>query len=148
MKSSFRITALATLVAALASLSPAMRAQTTLNAQVNVPFSFDFGTTHFAPGAYTLTMDGPDSLIVRGSEDGAVAVVETAWEPTQPGISQAIFREHGDRYFLEEVLIANGKRITVNESNAERRANRESVMRDSKANQIALALVPGHALGN
>ncbi len=149
MKSSFRITALATLVAALALLTPAMHAQTTLTVRVNVPFAFDYGTTHFAPGAYTLTMDSADSLIVRGTRVGAIANVETAMDSTRPGTSQAIFSKYGDRYFLEEVVIANGKHITVNESNAERRAaNREFVMSGSKPSQVALTLVPERAFGN
>ncbi len=149
MKCSFRITALATLVAALALLIPAVHAQTTLYARVNVPFAFDYGTSHFAPGAYTLTMDSADFLIVCGSRGCAIAIVGTAMDSTRPGTSQAIFRKYGDRNFLEEVVIANGKHITVNESDAERRAaNREFVMSGSMPAQFALTLVPERALGN
>ena len=118
MKSSFRITALATLVAALASLYPAMHAQTTLNGSVNVPFSFDYGTKHFAPGAYTLTMYSHDCLIVRSSRShyGTMALVRTDFELTGPEVSQVTFRKYGDRYFLEEVLATDGEHITVIES--------------------------------
>ena len=65
MKSSFRIIALATLVAALASLSPAMHAQMNLTARVDVPFQFDYGKKHFGPGVYTISKDGPNFLTVQ-----------------------------------------------------------------------------------
>ncbi len=142
MKSNMRIAALATVVATLALLTPAMHAQ--IDAHVNVPFAFDYGTTHFGPGTYTLSMDGPDVLLVRSGMNGATAIVQTAIERTRPAASQVIFSKYGNRYFLQEFVIAGGgQHVTVNESEAERRAaNRELAMRNSAPVQVALALVP------
>ena len=149
MKSSSHITALATLVAALVLLTPAMHAQTSLTARVNVPFSFDYGTRHFAPGVYTLNLSDSNVMVISSGRGKGIALVETAWESLQPGVNQVIFRKYGGRYFLEGIVLGDSdEHITVNESGAERRATRELAMRDSKATQVALALVPQSAPGN
>jgi hypothetical protein len=150
MKSSFRIIALATLVATFASLSPAMHAQTKLTASVNVPFPFDYGTKHYAPGVYALKMDNPNFLLIDSRNGGGMAIVQTGSEPNSSGGNQVIFRKYGDRYFLAEVLLADrGDRITVFESKAEKRAaNREQVMNGTAPTQVALALLPPSAFGN
>lgn len=147
MKLSFRITALATMVAGLALLTPAMHAQ--INAHVSVPFAFDYGSKHFGPGAYTLTMDGPDTLIIHSGTNGATAIVQLAIERTRPATSEVIFKRYGNRYFLQEVVIAGGgQHVTVNESDAERRVDREFAMRGSGPTPVALALLPEGSRGN
>lgn len=152
MKSSFRITALATLVAAIASLTPAMHAQMKLTARVDVPFQFDYGTKHFGPGAYTINMENPNLLTVRSRNGGAMAIVQTDSEPNLRSGSKVIFHKYGDRYFLAEVLIADrGDRITVNESNAEKYADREyreQIKNGLAPTQVALTLQPELAPGN
>ena len=97
MKSSFRITALATLVAAFALLTPAMHAQNV--ARVNVPFSFDYGSQHFAPGVYSLNMDNPKALIINSRTSGGLGLVRTEWEEIQPGLTKLIFRKYGKSLF-------------------------------------------------
>ncbi len=152
MKSSFRIIALAILVAAFASLSPAMHAQMKAIASVSVPFPFDYGTKHFAPGVYTIRMDGLGLLLI-GSRDGiGMAIAQTGSKTNTRGGNQVIFRKYGDRYFLTEVLLADrGDRITVLESKAEKRAAREyreQVMNGTAPTEVDLALLPPSALGH
>jgi hypothetical protein len=147
MTRNFRITALATLVAAFALLTPAMHAQ--VNAHLNVPFAFDYGTRHFAPGACTLVRQSPDIFVLSRGKDAGIAIVQTYIESTQPAASKAIFRKYGDRYFLEEVIFAaSGLHITLNESDAERRVNREYVQRGSGASTVALVLAPESVHGD
>ncbi len=142
MKSSIRNFAVATFVA-LASLAPAMHAQlATDSARVNVPFSFDYGKTHFAHGVYTITMTGMNVLTVRSRTESAMAVVRTAFDPGRRVTSQAIFKKYGDRWFLEEVRIAGGPDITVNESAAEKSAASELAQRGSQPATLALAFLP------
>ena len=153
MKSSFRITALATLVAAIASLTPAMHAQMNLTARVDVPFQFDYGKKHFGPGVYTISKDGPNFLTVLSRNGGgAMAIVQTDSEPNLRSGEKVIFHKYGDRYFLAEVLIADrGERITVSESNAEKHADREyreQIKNGLAPTQVALTLLPEHAPGN
>jgi hypothetical protein len=152
MKSSFRITALATLVAAFASLAPAMHAQTKLTQSVSVPFPFNYGTKHFEPGVYTIREDSPNLLTVLSPNGGAMAIVQSDSEPILRSGEKVIFHKYGDRYFLAEVLLADrGNRITVLESNAEKHAEREyreQIKNGLTPTQVALVLLPPRPLGN
>jgi hypothetical protein len=149
MKSAIRTITLAALVS-VASIAPALHAQDRPIARVNVPFSFDYGTAHFARGVYTLSMTSPDILLIRKDAAAAIHVVQTAREPVQVnGASRVVFNQYGDRYFLEEVVISgSGIHITVPESKAEKNATHELVRRGVQATQIAVAFLPESTPGN
>jgi hypothetical protein len=149
MKSAIRTIALAALVS-VAFVAPALRAQDRPIARLNVPFSFDYGMAHFAPGAYTLIMTSPDILLIRNGAGAAIHVVQTGWERAQTsGDSRVVFNQYGDRYFLEQVVISgSGFHITVPESNAEKNATRELVLRGAQATQVAVAFLPSPTPGN
>ncbi|MFZ0631129.1 MAG: hypothetical protein WA399_00455 [Acidobacteriaceae bacterium] len=148
MKSNLRSFALAA-AAALASLTPALHAQT-IQAQANVPFSFDYGTTHFSQGTYVITMNGDSVLVVRNRVTNQSAMVlarlETSPIPAENGL--ATFKKYGDRWFLEHVEIAgSGNSVSVYESKAERQAAHELALRGGEATQVALALLPETGFG-
>ena len=151
MTFNLRTFALAALVA-IASLSQTMHAQTSpVDARVNVPFSFDYGTAHFGSGTYIISMNGPDTLVVRNrvSSQSAMALAQLSSEPnlTQSGV--VTFRKYGDRYFLVEVSIAgSGDHISVWESKAEKRAARELASRGAEPTQLAVAILPTFYSGN
>ena len=149
MKSALRTIALAALVS-VAFVAPALRAQDRPIARVNVPFSFDYGMAHFPRGTYTLIMTSPDILLIRNNAGAAIHVVQTAWGRAQAnGSSRVVFNQYGDRYFLEQVMISgSGIRIIVPESNAEKHATRELVLRGAQENQVAVAFLPGPTPGN
>jgi hypothetical protein len=149
MKSAIRTIALAALVS-VAFVAPALRAQDRPIAHVNVPFSFDYGTAHFARGVYTLIMTSPDILLIRNDAGAAIHVVHTAWEPAQAnGGSRVVFNQYGGRYFLEDVMISgSGFHISVPESKAEKNATRELVLHGAQATQVAVAFLSRPTPGN
>ena len=151
MKSILRTLALATL-AATASLSLTLHAQTSLiHAQVTVPFSFDYGTTHFGQGTYIIAMIGDNTLLLRNraSTQSGMAVIQTSFDPTPAKKGVVTFRKYGDRYFLEEVSIAGSEtHVSVYQPKAERNAVRELASRGEEGTQVALALLPERILGN
>jgi hypothetical protein len=150
MKSNLRTIALAALVA-VASSAPALHAQDSLiYARVNVPFSFDYGTTHFAHGTYILSMNRDNTVLtVRNNASSARVIAQLGFDPTPVKTSHVTFRKYGDRYFLEEIAIAGSdSRVSVRESKAEKNAARELASRGADATQVALALLPGRTLGN
>lgn len=147
MKSSMYKIAVATFVA-LASLSPAMHAQIPSDsARIDVPFSFDYGTKHFAHGVYTLARTSANVLTLRSGDQAVMALVQTGWTPRGLTDSQVLFRKYGDRYFLAEVLIADGPDLTVIQSKAEKRAARELARRGSQAETLALVFLPERPFG-
>jgi len=150
MTSQIRNIALAALVA-IASLAPALHAQnSTIHARVDVPFSFDYGTTHFGRGTYIITMNGDVALVVRNRETSQSAMVMARLDesPIPANSSLVTFKKYGDRWFLEQVQIAgNSNRVSVYESKQERQASQELASRGGEATQIALALLPEGAFG-
>jgi hypothetical protein len=149
MTTNLRTFALAALVA-VASLTPAVYAQNTIHARVDVPFSFDYGTTHFGRGTYSISMTGQTALLVRNRTTGEAAMVlaQLDFSPVAATSSAVTFRKYGDRWFLEKVSIAgNGTSVSVYESKAERQAARELASRGGEATQLALALLPERAFG-
>jgi hypothetical protein len=150
MKSNIRTIALATLVA-IASLSQTLHAQTlAVPVRVDVPFSFDYGSQHFGHGVYVLSTNTQHVLTVRSNGSSGMAMIQSAWDRTPAKTSVVIFKKFGDRYFLQEVRIANAAtHIDVLESQAEKRAVRELASRgETRTTEVALALLPEPTVGN
>lgn len=148
MTSQIRNIALAALVA-IASLAPALHAQNTIHAQVSVPFSFDYGTTHFGRGTYVISMNG-EALVVRNriTSQSAMVMARLNESPISANASLVTFKKYGDRWFLEQVQIAgNSTSVSVYESKQERQASQELASRGGEATQVALALLPEGAFG-
>jgi hypothetical protein len=117
-----------TAVLALAPLSPASHAQAGDKfARVNVPFAFETGSGQYPAGVYTLGMDSPSILIIRGAARSGLAmmkVVEDRGQRTKPGV--AIFHKYGNRYFLEEISATGESRhIHLQPSKAEKQAQKQ-----------------------
>jgi hypothetical protein len=79
-------------------------------ARVNVPFSFEIGTKHFAAGVYTIGMENAHALLVRGVSDSGLALASIEDNGHAAKIGQAVFQRCGNRYFLREVTIAGKSR--------------------------------------
>jgi hypothetical protein len=149
MKTNIRSFALAVVLAA-ASLTPALHAQNELRAQVDVPFSFDYGTTHFGRGTYILSMDGGTAMIIRNraTSQSAMAIAKVNYSPIMATASQVVFRKYGDRWFLETLTRAGSENsVTVQETKAERKAVLELASRGEEGTQVALALLPVTGFG-
>ena len=91
----------AALIALIACISIAAAGQDVV---VKVPFDFQAGETHFAPGSYTLSMDEVVSgaVVIRSADKGGRAIL-LARKSTSPGYGTnptAVFRSYGDTRFL------------------------------------------------
>lgn len=144
MTSKIRTIALAALVS-IASLTPALHAQNTLGAQVDVPFSFDYGTTHFGRGTYIISMNGDNTMVVRNrnTTQSAMGIAKINYSPVVSKRSQVVFKKYGDRWFLETLSVAGSENtVSAYESKAERQAASELASRGEEATQVAVALLP------
>ena len=126
MKTTIRTIALATLVA-IASLSQTVIAQTgDQSLKVNVPFVFDYGTQHFPPGVYSLSLENQNILVLHSGDHSARVMIQTGYDPTQRKSGYVAFRKYGERYFLTEFVPAAGSiHASIFESSAERHAAHE-----------------------
>jgi hypothetical protein len=126
MRSSMMLKVQAGLIAAVlaaASSAPAAQAQTPgFAAKMTVPFAFQTASgQHYAPGVYTISMNGPQSMLIRGKTTSGLALTQLAndEQPTTQG--KAVFTHYGDQYFLRTVWVAgNTSHLICDRSKAER----------------------------
>jgi hypothetical protein len=96
----------AVLVAALSVgfVSPALHAQMpAAQSRVIVPFEFEVGSTHFAPGTYTLSNPQEVILAVQGAKRSALVMSSHEINAAPSRTSKVVFDRIGDQYFLREV---------------------------------------------
>jgi hypothetical protein len=106
---------LLTVTLAGAPLLPALQAQGLDNVvQVNVPFAFQSGSQHFAPGLYTISQDDQHVIAIRGESGPGFGSVHSWFdENEQPSnTTKVVFRKYGDQFFLQEVWISGDTRHT------------------------------------
>jgi hypothetical protein len=111
---------------AVALVSPALHAQgPSARSQVDVPFAFQVGSTHFAAGTYVLSDPQEHILDVQGPTRSALAMTWHGTSLTPSPTSKVIFDRYGNQYFLREVWI-KGKvdHLLCAESKAEQEARR------------------------
>jgi hypothetical protein len=84
----------------------------------------------------------------RATSQSAMVIARLNTSPVLAHSSQVVFKKYGDRWFLEQVEIANSEQsVSVYESKAERKAALELASRGEDATQIALALLPAQDFG-
>jgi hypothetical protein len=130
-------------VLAVASPAPAAQAQDAgFAAKMNVPFAFQTASgQHFAPGVYTIRMNGQQSMLIRSNTASGLAMTQLANDGLPATQGKAVFTHYGDQYFLRAVWVAgNTSHLLCDRSKAER----ESQIATSKANtavEVALLKV-------
>ena len=111
----------------LASTLPS-QAQTPGQARISVPFAFQVGTEHFAPGVYTVATSNDLTLAVRGAGNGAFASVHKDSKGTAAASSKVVFRRIGGQYFLSEVWVAGStEHLVAYETKAEKQALKQEL---------------------
>jgi len=126
----------------------ALASTSTLNAQVmdgqariQVPFAFQVGTEHFAPGTYTIGMLNGFTLNVRGFGNAALAAMKTDANGNTAARSKVVFRQAGGQYFLREVWAAGSTdHLVAVETKAEKQAQKLEAANRTSAPAVEIAL--------
>jgi hypothetical protein len=122
------VATLCVLVVGLATVfsQSAAKAQTLETSVVaEIPFAFQVGGYHLAPGAYNVRMVG-DFLWIKGEADSVVMVVARDSARSRLSDSALVFHRYGSQYFLREIRSAeDGSILWTGETKAERRAKYE-----------------------
>jgi hypothetical protein len=148
MKTSIRTIALAALVS-IASLCPALHAQTTQLGRFNIPFSFDCGRSHVSAGVYDLTVEDGGVLTLRSGKYVVATLTRLSFDPAASKVNTAIFHKYGDRYFLEQIATADNLDADVLVSKSQKQAAREWASLGQTGTEVALvALSTGPHAGN
>jgi hypothetical protein len=129
MRSSIMLKVPAGLIAAVlavASSAPAAQAQDEgFVAKMNVPFAFQTASgQHFAPGVYTVSMNGPQSMLIRSNTTSGLTLTQLANDGQPATQGKAVFTHYGDQYFLRTVWVAgNTSHLICGRSKAERESH-------------------------
>ena len=134
-------------VSSLAFL-PIIHAQTTDRAMsVNVPFGFELGNQHFAPGVYTIKTPLSEVVEVQGRSKASMilAMNDQSNKPTKT--TKVVFDKYGDHYFLRQIWFDAGETsfLQCPESKAEKEAKRgdlASIPKHASNVEIAMLRLP------
>lgn len=98
-------------IALLASLAAAGSASAQIpGAKANIPFGFYVGDKWLPAGTYTMSADDNSSGVISiENADKSKGVLSLVQEDGNAGTKNVVvFKKYGDRYFLTEILCANG----------------------------------------
>jgi hypothetical protein len=112
-------------VLAVASSTTAAKAQDAgFAAKMTVPFAFQIASgQHFAPGIYTIRMNGEQSMLIRSNTASGLAMTQLANDGQPATQGKAVFTHYGDRYFLRSVSVpGNSSHLICERSKAERQS--------------------------
>ncbi len=128
---------------AIVSLQPTSRAQNlSVRGAINVPFAFETGYKHFAPGRYTIHMESTNILSIRGTTGGALVMIRKGGDLQPAKSSKVVFHKAGNHYFLDEIWIAaNGGHLDVVKSKAE--LHKEIAADRTAPQSVELAVLDG-----
>jgi hypothetical protein len=110
-------------VLAVASSAPAAQAQDAgFAAKMNVPFAFQTASgQHFAPGVYTIQMNGAQTARIRSNTTSGLTITQLASDGVPSTQGKAVFTHYGDQYFLRTVWVAGEtSHLICGKSKAER----------------------------
>ena len=98
--------ALIALTLAVTAAAPALHAQgATQNLKVNVPFAFQVGDYHFAPGLYSMHRTG-HFLSIDGADGTRTTMTDPENDAKMNWTTKVVFNRYGDRYFMHEIWSA------------------------------------------
>ena len=111
---------------------------------VNVPFGFELGSKHLAPGTYTVSQPLQDIIEIRNSSGAAMIVTHNGQSVKTSKMSKVVFDRYGDHYFLRQVWFTpeDNTYMECAESKAEKLAKRSDLASvNKKASNVELALL-------
>ncbi len=106
---------------------------------MKVPFAFQTASgQHFAPGVYTIRMNGQQSILIRGTKTSGLATTQLANDGLPATKGKAVFTHYGDQYFLHAVWVeGNASHLLFSSSKAQRQWQVAAVQK-STAVEVAL----------
>lgn len=140
----FRIVFVAASLAFIPASLPAHAQSSPHTMTANVPFAFEMGSKHLAPGTYTISTITDGVVEVRSNSD--VAIVLTCYgESSKPTkTAKIVFDRYGDHYFLRQLWFNPEEKSYLEspESKSEKQAKRSELASNSKApSNVELAML-------
>jgi hypothetical protein len=114
---------------------------------VNVPFGFEIGSKHMAPGTYRISQPMTDILQIGNRSDSALLLTHGEQGNKATKNSKLVFDRYGDRYFLRQVWFTpqDNMYVECTESKAEKQAKRaelEAATKNASNVEVAFLRIP------
>ena len=112
---------------------------------VNVPFAFEMGDQHFAPGIYTVKTPASGVIELNNNHSAAGMILardEQGYKPTTT--AKVVFDRYGEHYFLRQVWFnaEQSSYLECSESKSEKQAKRSELASNSKKpSNVELAML-------
>lgn len=112
----------------------------------NIPFGFELGSKHLAPGTYTVSAPVEGIVELRSGSDTAMILIHGGQCVKPTKTAKIVFDRYGDQYFLRQVWF-NAEETTYlesSESKSEKQAKRQELASNSNsksASNVELALL-------
>ena len=74
---------------------------------------------HFAPGLYTISMNGGKTMLIRGAKTSGLVLTHLADDGLPATKVKAVFTHNGDKYFLRAVWVAGSSSLFCGRSKAQ-----------------------------
>lgn len=114
---------------------------------VNVPFGFELGGQHFAPGVYTINTPLENVIQLQGKSNVGMILANSgqSYKPTKT--SKIVFDRYGSHYFLRQIWFSAEETAYLEcpESKAEKQAKRgdfASIQKHASNVEIAMLRLP------
>jgi hypothetical protein len=73
---------------------------------VKVPFAFENGSQHLAPGLYTIRMESENISTIQGQSRSGFALTWLSEDRHPSTTTKVVFHRYSERYFLDQVWVA------------------------------------------
>jgi hypothetical protein len=110
----------------------------------NVPFAFEMGSKHLAPGVYTITTLAQGVVEVKSNSDVAIIMANQGLSGKPTKTAKVVFDRCGDRYFLRQLWFnaEENSYLENPESKSEKQAKRSELASNSKQpSNVELAML-------
>jgi hypothetical protein len=111
---------------------------------VNVPFGFELGDRHFAPGAYTISTPAWGVVELRGGSNVGMILTHDGQKSKPTETAKVVFDRYGDHYFLRQVWFNPQENTYMEcpESKGEKQAKESELASNSKKpSNVELAML-------
>ena len=110
----------------------------------NVPFAFELGSKHLAPGTYTISTPVDGVVEIRSTTDVAMIMARHGESGKPTKSAKVVFDRCGDQYFLRQLWFSPDENTYLEspESKSEKQAKRSELALNSKnASNVELAML-------
>jgi len=111
---------------------------------VTVPFGFELGSKHFAPGAYTVSTPVNNVIELQSTSTAGIIMTVPGQTLRPTKTSKIVFDRYGDHYFLRQIWFnaEETSYLQCPESKAEKEAKRGDLASNQKhASNVELAML-------